>query len=139
MFRNWKDVEWLLRDYNFNGTEEECLDRIDKRIKDERSRKRIAGLVSSMIHVGPGEVGTPKGDTKQAFIDLCQSKLVNNIQEHRMKTLKEYINESLNNKMFEGYLTTNKNEIKTQLDKFLYEFTKNNQYREYYKKSKKRK
>ena len=92
---DWKDVEWLLRDYNFNGTEEECLDRIDKRIKDERSRKRIAGLVSSMIHVGPGEVGTPKGDTKQAFIDLCQSKLVNNIQEHRMKTLKEYIMENL--------------------------------------------
>ena len=40
-----------------------------------------------------------------------------------MKAIKEYINASLNDKMFEEYFTTNKNEVKKQLDKFLYDMS----------------
>lgn len=92
---NWDDVEWLLHNYDVTGTAEECLDKVETRITDQRSRDRIIGIVKSMINVGPGEVGTPKGDAKQAFIDLCQTKLGQGVKEHRIKTLKEYIIESL--------------------------------------------
>ena len=88
---NWDDVNWLLRNYDVEGSAEECLDKVEKRIKDKRSRERIVGVVKSMIRVGPGEVGTPKGNAKQEFIDLCQSKL---LTEHKMMSLKEYITES---------------------------------------------
>lgn len=40
-----------------------------------------------------------------------------------MKSINKYINESLNSKIFEGYFTTNKNEVKNQLDKFLYDIS----------------
>lgn len=89
---NWDDVNWLLRNYDVEGSAEECLDKVEKRIKDKRSRERIVGVVKSMIRVGPGEVGTPKGDAKQNFIDLCQAKL---LTEHKMISLKEYIAEKL--------------------------------------------
>ena len=40
-----------------------------------------------------------------------------------MKSINQYINESLNCKICEEYFTTNKNEIKKQLDKFLYDIS----------------
>lgn len=73
---NWDDVEWLLRNYDIEGSAEECLNKIESRITDRRSRERIVGIVKSMIRVGPGEIGTPKGNTKQEFINLCQKKLI---------------------------------------------------------------
>lgn len=100
---NWKDIEWLLRDYDVNGTAEECLMKIEKRITDQRSRDRIVGVVNSMIRVGSGEKGTPKGDAKQSFIDLCKKtlnvKLTEKLKEYtsyNMKELKQYIIESKN-------------------------------------------
>ena len=71
--------------------------RIEKRITDQRSRDRIVGVVNSMIRVGPGEVGTPKGDAKQSFIDLCKQTLKVNIKEskHQMKSINLYISEKL--------------------------------------------
>lgn len=99
---NWKDIEWLLRDYDVNGTAEECLEKIEKRITDQRSRDRIVGVVNSMIRVGPGEVGTLKGDAKQSFIDLCKKILKANIKENlkeytsfRMNPISQYISEKL--------------------------------------------
>lgn len=72
---DWDDVEWLMRDYDFNGEYEDELDIVAKRITDERSRSRIVGIIKSMIHVGPGEVGTPKGEAKEAGIRLASEKL----------------------------------------------------------------
>ena len=72
---DWDDVEWLMRDYDFSGEYEDELDIVAKRITDERSRSRIVGIIKSMIHVGPGEVGTPKGNTKEAAIKLAEQKL----------------------------------------------------------------
>ena len=72
---DWDDVEWLMRDYDFSGEYEDELDIVSNRIKDERSRSRIVGIIKSMIHVGPGEVGTPKGNAKEAAIKLAEQKL----------------------------------------------------------------
>ena len=73
---NWNDVEWLLRNYDIEGSAEECLNKIENQITDRRSRERIVGIVKSMIRVGAGEIGTPKGDAKEKFINLCQKKLI---------------------------------------------------------------
>lgn len=72
---DWGDVEWLLRDYNIDDDYENILPIVAKKIKDERSRRRIVGIMKSMIRVGPGEVGTPKGDAKEAGIRLAHEVL----------------------------------------------------------------
>lgn len=71
----WEDVEWLMKDYDFKGEYEDELDIVAKKITDERSRSRIVGIIKSMIHVGPGEVGTPKGKAKEDGIRLAAEKL----------------------------------------------------------------
>lgn len=102
---NWDDVEWLLRNYDITGTAEECLEKINKHITDQRSRDRIIGIVNSMIRIGPGEINTSKGNAKQEFIDLCKNILGNNIKESELfinyikkniKSITQYINESQN-------------------------------------------
>ena len=47
-----------------------------------------------MIRVGPGEVGTPKGNAKQEFIDLCKKVLNANIKEHKANDIISFIRES---------------------------------------------
>ncbi|MBO5003687.1 MAG: hypothetical protein J6D03_00080 [Clostridia bacterium] len=68
----WADVEWLMRDYNFNSEYEDILNIVADRITDERSRSRIVGIIKSMIHVGPGEIGTIKGKSKENAIKLAE-------------------------------------------------------------------
>lgn len=87
---DWDDVEWLMRDYDFNGEYEDELDIVAKRITDERSRSRIVGIIKSMIQVGPGEVGTPKGDGKLAAQKLASEKLGVKL-EGLFISLKDYI------------------------------------------------
>ena len=89
---NWDDVKWLLKDYDMDGEYEDIIDIVANRIKDERSRRRIVGIMKSMIRVGPGEVGTPKGEAKEAGIRLAQEKL--HVVES-MKPLIYYIEEAL--------------------------------------------
>jgi hypothetical protein len=72
---DWDNVKWLMRSYDFEGEYEDELAIVAKRIKDERSRSRIVGIIKSMINVGPGEVGTPKGDAKLAAIKLAEETL----------------------------------------------------------------
>jgi hypothetical protein len=61
------------RDFNFkNYTFEELLDMTKESYKDdERARRRICGIMKSMINIGPGEIGTEKGIKKQEAIDLA--------------------------------------------------------------------
>ena len=57
---------------------EELLEIVKYRFADnERARKRIYGIMKSMINIGPGEVGTEKGNNKQNAIDLTYEKLIN--------------------------------------------------------------
>lgn len=86
---DWEDVKWLLKDYNMDFTYEKLLNKVSKNIQDDRSRRRIVGIMKSMIRVGPGEVGTPKGDAKEAGIQLAKEKL--NVNEG----LKRYLQEAL--------------------------------------------
>ena len=64
---SWKDVEGLLSWIDLDMPYEYLLDvTYDVYGEDdaERQQKRICGIMKSMINVGPGEVGTPKGDEK---------------------------------------------------------------------------
>lgn len=90
---NWSDVEWLLKDYNMDDDYENIIPIVAKRIRDERSRKRIVGIMKSMIRVGPGEVGTPKGEAKEQGIRLAQQTLQ---VESRMEPLTTYLLEAIN-------------------------------------------
>lgn len=64
----WDNVKWLLRDWDVDKSFNELLEITAKVIKDERSRKRICGVMKSMINIGPGEIGTPKGEAKEKSI-----------------------------------------------------------------------
>lgn len=95
---DWGLVEELLN-ISLNGkydpklSYEELLDvTADVYRGDERARKRICGIIKSMINVGPGEVGTPKGDGKIAGIKLAYQKL--NVNEGLIH-IKDYIMERL--------------------------------------------
>lgn len=88
---NWSDVEWLMKDYKFNGEYEDILPVVAKKITDERSRRRIFGIMKSMIRVGPGEVGTPKGDAKEEGIRMAREAF--NITESYITPLYTYISE----------------------------------------------
>lgn len=92
----WDDVKWLLKGWDFNKTYDELLEITADKIKDERSRKRICGVMKSMINIGPGEVGTPKGDAKEKSIKDAYRIL--NVSEG-FKSLRELIKESLGNKL----------------------------------------
>lgn len=103
---NWEDVTWLLDmilDFKSDGKEyEEMLDRAAEVFKnDERARKRMCGVMKSMINIGPGEVGTPKGEAKEKGIKLAYNKLGVKMNENKiennimMKSLNNYITEKL--------------------------------------------
>lgn len=88
---NWDNVLYLLKGYDLSKDFETLLQQVDKDIKDKRSRERIVGIMKSMINVGVGEVGTPKGEAKQKAIDMTEKILL----ENRMVGLAEFINEGL--------------------------------------------
>ena len=88
---DWGIVEWILSDFDIKKSYEEILDIVAKKFKnDSRSKRRIVNIISSMVKVGPGEVGTPKGDDKIKSIQIAKNKL--NVLE--MKSLKEYLVEN---------------------------------------------
>lgn len=81
---NWNDVIYLIDNIlniNSNNKEyEELLDITSKVFKnDERARRRICGVMKSMINIGPGEINTPKGEAKENGIKLAFNKLGINI------------------------------------------------------------
>ena len=76
---NWDIVKYILSGINLKDSYEDILDQVYNLVKrDRRSRERIIGIMKSMIKVGPGEVGTPKGIGKENAIRLAEEKLGNN-------------------------------------------------------------
>ena len=76
---NWDLVEYILNPLDLTKSYEELLNQIAKMVKnDNRSKRRIVGIMKSMIRVGPGEVGTPKGDSKIAAIERAETMLKEN-------------------------------------------------------------
>lgn len=93
---NWSDVEWLLKDFDLKKDYEDLLDEVAAKIKDERSRRRIAGIMRSMIRVGPGEVGTPKGQAKEEGIRRAYDVLqVQESGEASIRPLAQYLMNAL--------------------------------------------
>lgn len=78
--QNWDYVNWLVNETinmsPVDKTYEELLEQASIIFQnDERSRKRMCGIMKSMINIGPGEIGTPKGDAKENGIKLAYLKL----------------------------------------------------------------
>ena len=73
----WSMVECLIRGaFRLKDSYEDILDSIARGFSDdERSRRRIVGVMCSMINVGTAEVGTPKGEDKINAIKLAEEKL----------------------------------------------------------------
>lgn len=79
----WRTTDWLMvrrliRGFvNLSDSFEKMLDDIYNSFGyDERSCRRIVGIMKSMIKVGPGEAGTPKGDSKTSAIELAEKILL---------------------------------------------------------------
>lgn len=61
---DWSDVKALFSSYDLDRSFDELLSDISKKNLSARSRRRINGIVSSTLTIGPGEEGKPKGDNK---------------------------------------------------------------------------
>lgn len=89
---NWDLVEYILDPLDLSKSYEELLDQVAKIVKNNnRSKRRIVGIMKSMIKVGPGEVGTPKGDGKIAAIERAETVLKEGC---RMVSLYNYLVEN---------------------------------------------
>ena len=76
MSYKWSDVETLFKDYNINGSFKELLNQLaSKQWKSQRSKNRIKGTFKSMLVIGAGEVGTPKGADKEAALEKVNQLL----------------------------------------------------------------
>ena len=73
--RNWQDVIKLLNGFDLTQDYDHLLGQVAEKVTDARSRSRIVGVMRSMINVGVGEKGTPKGDNKERAISAASSKL----------------------------------------------------------------
>jgi len=65
----WSDVEKLFQNYDINGSFEELLYDIVRKVKNTRSKNRIKGTFKSMLVINSGEAGTPKGNAKLRALD----------------------------------------------------------------------
>lgn len=76
----WRSYKWgyvrkLLTNINIYDSYDEILNNISNTVFDQRSKRRIIGIMKSMINVGVGEIGTPKGDMKIQAIKLAENIL----------------------------------------------------------------
>jgi hypothetical protein len=67
---DWNDVVKLFANYDLNSSFEELLAKVKTGLKNPRSKNRIKGLFKSMLVIGAGEKGTPKGDNKEKALDM---------------------------------------------------------------------
>jgi hypothetical protein len=65
----WSDVQKLFQNYDINGSFEELLYDIVRKVKNIRSKNRIKGTFKSMLVINSGEAGTPKGNAKLKALD----------------------------------------------------------------------
>lgn len=73
---DWDVVKFITNGFDFSLPYEELLDKVAvMTMGDDRSRRRIIGIMKSMVNVGIAEQGTPKGDAKENAIMLVEEKL----------------------------------------------------------------
>lgn len=78
---DWTKVEDLLHNFDLQQTFEELLEEISKKLKNPRSKNRIAGLFKSMVSVKSGEAGTPKGAAKEVALQKVSQKLAESLED----------------------------------------------------------
>lgn len=72
---DWQDVVKLLKNFDLSQDFDHLLGQVKEKIQSPRSRRRIVGIMKSMINVSAGEKGTPKGDAKERAIQAASSSL----------------------------------------------------------------
>lgn len=72
---DWQDVVKLLQNYDLSQDFDHLLGQVREKVQSPRSRRRIVGIMKSMINVGVGEKGTPKGDAKERAIQAATDSL----------------------------------------------------------------
>lgn len=73
---DWDVVKFITNGFDFSLPYEELLDKVAvMTMGDDRSRRRIIGIMKSMVNIGIAEQGTPKGDAKENAIRLIEEKL----------------------------------------------------------------
>lgn len=72
---DWQDVVKLLQDYDLSKDFDHLLADVKEKVQNARSKRRIVGIMKSMINVGKGEEGTPKGDAKLRAIQAAKTSL----------------------------------------------------------------
>lgn len=73
---DWDVVKFITNGFDFSLPYEELLDKVAvMTMGDDRSRRRIIGIMKSMVNIGIAEQGTPKGDAKENAIMLVEEKL----------------------------------------------------------------
>ena len=72
---NWGTIKILFKNFNIDGSFEDLLDDIARRLTNARSKNRIAGIFKSMVTVKSGEVGTPKGKGKEDALEKVAQTL----------------------------------------------------------------
>lgn len=72
---NWGTIKILFRGFNIDGSFEDLLDDIARKLTNARSKNRVAGIFRSMISVKSGEVGTAKGKGKEDALEKVAQTL----------------------------------------------------------------
>jgi hypothetical protein len=72
---NWGTIKILFRGFNIDGSFEDLLDDIARKLTNARSKNRVAGIFRSMISVKSGEVGTAKGNGKEDALEKVAQTL----------------------------------------------------------------
>lgn len=72
---NWGTIKILFKGFNIDGSFEDLLDDIARKLTNARSKNRIAGIFKSMVSVKSGEVGTAKGKGKEDALEKVAQTL----------------------------------------------------------------
>lgn len=72
---NWGTIKILFKGFNIDGSFEDLLDDIARKLTNPRSKNRVAGIFKSMVSVKSGEVGTPKGKGKEDALEKVAQTL----------------------------------------------------------------
>ena len=78
---NWGMIKILFKNFNIDGSFEDLLDDIARRLTNPRSKNRVAGTFRSMVSVKSGEVGTAKGAGKEAALEKVSQTLSEALDE----------------------------------------------------------
>lgn len=71
----WGTIKILFQGFNIDGSFEDLLDDVARKLTNTRSKNRIAGIFKSMVTVKSGEVGTAKGKGKEDALEKVAQRL----------------------------------------------------------------